>query len=118
MALFDEVDNELKLMVCAAYGDLEGILSYTGTPPELDAHALMVAVANHQTHAADLLKSKFPQLTGKTTKSKWIWRQATHKRNNTNVYLPWNNFGAVWWNFSFVGSSFVGSVVSWIIHLS
>eukprot|EP00475_Leptophrys_vorax_P021413 TRINITY_DN2913_c0_g2_i8.p1 TRINITY_DN2913_c0_g2~~TRINITY_DN2913_c0_g2_i8.p1 ORF type:complete len:170 (+),score=18.68 TRINITY_DN2913_c0_g2_i8:458-967(+) len=89
MALFDEVDDEFKLMVCAAYGDLKGILSYTGPPPEQDANALMAAVANHQTDAADLLKTKFPHLSGNTPEYLWRWRQATHTRNKNAVYLPY-----------------------------
>eukprot|EP00475_Leptophrys_vorax_P033949 TRINITY_DN54230_c0_g1_i6.p1 TRINITY_DN54230_c0_g1~~TRINITY_DN54230_c0_g1_i6.p1 ORF type:complete len:101 (+),score=11.38 TRINITY_DN54230_c0_g1_i6:72-374(+) len=88
MALFKRVDDEIKLMVCAAYGDVKGIISYTGTPPKDDVDALMVAVANHQTVAADLLITKFPNLIGKTTKYGWIWGQATHARNKNKVYLP------------------------------
>eukprot|EP00475_Leptophrys_vorax_P040432 TRINITY_DN74_c0_g1_i1.p1 TRINITY_DN74_c0_g1~~TRINITY_DN74_c0_g1_i1.p1 ORF type:complete len:149 (+),score=11.03 TRINITY_DN74_c0_g1_i1:28-447(+) len=88
MSLFDTVDDEFKLMVCAAYGDLQGINSYTGNTGQYDVNALMVAVANHQTDSADLLKTKFPHLTGKTPQHEWTWRQATHAFINSTVYLP------------------------------
>eukprot|EP00475_Leptophrys_vorax_P032379 TRINITY_DN4988_c0_g1_i10.p1 TRINITY_DN4988_c0_g1~~TRINITY_DN4988_c0_g1_i10.p1 ORF type:complete len:153 (-),score=25.95 TRINITY_DN4988_c0_g1_i10:344-802(-) len=88
MSLFDEVDDEFKLLVCAAYGDLDGINSFTGNSPIYDVDALMVAMANNQTNAANQLKAKYPNLATKTTNCQFIWRLATHSRNSSPVYLP------------------------------
>eukprot|EP00475_Leptophrys_vorax_P018337 TRINITY_DN2501_c0_g1_i2.p1 TRINITY_DN2501_c0_g1~~TRINITY_DN2501_c0_g1_i2.p1 ORF type:complete len:104 (-),score=20.88 TRINITY_DN2501_c0_g1_i2:241-552(-) len=83
------VDNEFRLMICAAYGYLGGIGHYSGTAANKnDVNALMVAEANKQTQAALLLRNNFPQLRNTETKYKWKWRQAKLLNNSNTIYLP------------------------------
>src|SRR5690348_2957793 len=84
------VDDDYKLMIAAAYGDLNAI------PPDTtslegrfdDISAAMVAAANGQKAMQALLEQRFPTLTTNKTKYRWDWRKATHNQYKGQVYLP------------------------------
>eukprot|EP00475_Leptophrys_vorax_P040487 TRINITY_DN7509_c0_g1_i6.p1 TRINITY_DN7509_c0_g1~~TRINITY_DN7509_c0_g1_i6.p1 ORF type:complete len:113 (+),score=31.11 TRINITY_DN7509_c0_g1_i6:48-386(+) len=91
--LYKRVDEETKLLVCAAYGDLDGINSFSGRDNfKQDVNALMVAEANGQSAAARLIKEKFPALLSKKTRHRWIWKKAYHANDARIVYLPVSEF--------------------------
>jgi hypothetical protein len=90
-SIFEVVDNEYCLWVCAAYGDIEGINKASKLMRTTrDVTALMVAVVNGQNEAAEALRRLDTNFLGmkRKTKQEWKWIAARHHSKSTPVYVP------------------------------
>eukprot|EP00475_Leptophrys_vorax_P035806 TRINITY_DN5950_c0_g1_i5.p1 TRINITY_DN5950_c0_g1~~TRINITY_DN5950_c0_g1_i5.p1 ORF type:complete len:117 (-),score=26.70 TRINITY_DN5950_c0_g1_i5:110-460(-) len=98
--LYESVDDEFKMMVCAAYGDVAGVQQFkeglgqqmqnaAAAVSRSDVNALMVARANRQSpEICRTLVQLFPEFKHAKTQHVWIWRQARHAKCSETVYLP------------------------------